>query len=37
MRLNVLEYIYIYIKSLLLPEGMETGQTFAVGEKNPEK
>lgn len=31
MRLNVLEYIYK--KSLLLPEGMETGQTFAVGGK----
>lgn len=27
---------YIYIKGLLLPEGIETGQTFAVGENKPE-
>lgn len=33
MRLNVLEYIY---KGLLLPEGIETGQTFADGENKPE-
>lgn len=33
MRLNVLILIYI---SLPLPEGMETRQTFAVGENKPE-
>lgn len=33
MRLSVLILLYI---SLPLPEGMETRQTFAVGENKPE-